>query len=553
VLRDLRRRQAASAAAHALALLALLGATGCKPKPAPRPQKPLHATIAPAMAAVRAFDGTRPRYLELRRAIASGLLSWRGVEGGALEVMIGPPRQSDEGGGALAALDAAMESHDLERARDRVKQIEQALRLIDMALGAHPPGREQHVRSLVIGTWELGMAMLEALPSSPAREDAVRADLDGMLGGMLVDMPSSPFTQQVEHLRKRLADGGLNHRIELVHDAAELGRQLRYLEHQYTGLDALPYVTRKKGHSVLSMPAPRQPIDDCRAEIGKRLFTDTRLSRGKVRSCASCHDPKRAYTDGLRVPKSLDPATPLVRNTPTLLYAAHQAAQLWDGRVHTPESQAIGVIHARAEMGLEPGDLVRALAGDAERVARFQVCFPDGLNVNNVAAALGHFEARDLVNPSAPIDGFQLTPEQSKGLDVFAGKARCTRCHIPPTFGGSRPPDFSVPVYGVLGVPAHDDPHALDGDLGRGALTRVAAQERAFKTPTLRNLTLTAPYMHNGVFATLEEVVDFYDKGGGTGAGLTVANQDPDVRKLELTADERQALLVFLREALRDR
>jgi cytochrome c peroxidase len=204
-------------------------------------------------------------------------------------------------------------------------------------------------------------------------------------------------------------------------------------------------------------------------------------------------------------------------------------------------------------MGLEPGELVRALETDAALVARFKLVFPDGLTLNNVAAALGAFEARDLVPATSPLDGHVLTEEQSRGFDVFAGKGRCTRCHVPPTFAGSRPPDFAVPVYGVLGLPAHDDRNKLDGDLGRGALTRVPAQERAFKTPTLRNLALTAPYMHNGVFATLDEVVDFYDRGGGTGAGLAVPNQDPDVRKLELTAAERQALLVFLRDGLRDR
>jgi cytochrome c peroxidase len=151
------------------------------------------------------------------------------------------------------------------------------------------------------------------------------------------------------------------------------------------------------------------------------------------------------------------------------------------------------------------------------------------------------------------LDRFALTPEMSAGLDVFAGKGRCTRCHVPPLFGGSRPADFAVPVYGVLGIPSAEDPRKLDADLGRGALTHRAGAERAFKTPTVRNASRTAPYMHNGALRSLEAVIDFYDKGGGRALGFDIPNQDSDVRPLELTAGEKRALLVFMRDALLDR
>ncbi len=492
--------------------------------------------------------------------------------------MVGPPRPSDESGGALGALDAALESNDQPLARDRLHQIEQSLRLLDAALTWQPPRPPQQAQQSSDATYQLALIILAAQPSSPAREDSVLADALGTLdaiaqltnafaaGSEKTDLmgattpPSDLKVRGVERrvaaLRARIEERGLSDRAGLVMEAARIGDAVRQLA---SGVSA-PYARRTTGmFSAFALPAPRVAVDDARADLGRDLFRDKRLSRGRVRSCASCHVPERGYSDGLRVPRSLDEKIPLKRNTPTVLYAALQSAQLWDGRVHTPETQAVGVIHARAEMGLEPGELVQALAGDEKLAERFRACFADGVTAANVAAALGAFEARDLVPGRAPIDRFAagdegaLNAEQRAGLDVFAGKGRCTRCHVPPSFGGSRPPDFAVPIYGVLGLPSLADAHVLDDDLGRGALTHRQREQRAFKTPTLRNLALTAPYMHHGVFATLEQVIDFYDRGGGSGAGLAVPNQDPDVRKLDLTAAERHALLVFLREALRDR
>jgi cytochrome c peroxidase len=123
---------------------------------------------------------------------------------------------------------------------------------------------------------------------------------------------------------------------------------------------------------------------------------------------------------------------------------------------------------------------------------------------------------------------------------------------VPPLFGGSRPHDFSVPVFAVLGVPDAPGGHAIDPDRGRALVTRRPIDEHAFKTPTVRDVARTAPYFHHGRYARLEDIVDFYDKGGGRGLGLDVPNQDPEVRPLALTAGEKRVLLVFLREALLD-
>ena len=176
----------------------------------------------------------------------------------------------------------------------------------------------------------------------------------------------------------------------------------------------------------------------------------------------------------------------------------------------------------------------------------------------DIGLALSAFEAQKLVPDQAPIDRFgrgddaALSSDSRAGLDVFAGKGRCARCHIPPVFGGSRPPDFTVPVFSVLGVPAAPGEHVLDADRGRAVVTGRAQDEGAFKVPTVRDTGKTAPYFHHGRYATLEQVVDFYDQGGGRGLGMTVDNQDPEVRPLHLSAEEKRVLLVFLREALDD-
>ncbi len=241
-------------------------------------------------------------------------------------------------------------------------------------------------------------------------------------------------------------------------------------------------------------------------------------------------------------PDSLLPETPILRNVPTLLYAPLQAAQFWDGRALTSERQAVLVMHSKVEMGVLESSFPR----------------PDVASVTEAAAALAAFQARRLVPADAPIDRFArgdekaLSDEDSAGFDVFAGKGRCARCHAPPLFGGSHPPDFSTPVYSVLGVPATPAGKELDSDRGRAAVTRRDLDARAFKTPTLRNVARTGPYFHNGAFASLELVVDFYDKGGGKGLGLDVPNQDPDVLPLRLDPAEKRALLRFLRVALAD-
>jgi cytochrome c peroxidase len=317
-----------------------------------------------------------------------------------------------------------------------------------------------------------------------------------------------------------------------------------------------PYLPRVRGQgqapdhpvSVLTVPAlsrwaGRDAAEDERlAALGERLFSDKGLSKDGKRSCATCHVPDKAYSDGKARPESLLPGTPILRNTPTLLYAALEAAQFWDGRALSSERQALLVMHSKAEMDVQDSAFPAVGAASAAEAA----------------AALAAFQVKRLVPASSPLDRFArgdekaLSDEERAGFDVFAGKGRCGRCHVPPSFGGAHPPDFSSAVYSVLGVPETAAGKALDPDRGRAAVTRREIDNGAFKTPTLRNAGRTAPYFHHGAFGTLESVIDFYDKGGGKGLGLAVPNQDPDVVPLKLTEAEKRSLARFLRSALSD-
>lgn len=535
-------------------------------------------------------DELRPAYLELRRAVARVAPFIRARASLARETVLGPPRSMVESGGALLALDGALEEDNPSEALEQATLLERGLALGAMEIERAGLPAELGATALSDCAYELGAKLLESNADVPARSDAVLADARGTLEAVLlgaaalareldgadaelarVEAAAAPLKRALDGAKTSLdwVDRGA-----LALATGRLGAAVRRLALAGGVVTRLPYPARvpiaaqsaDEPVSVLTLPAPRPSpsgstsAEDRRAlvELGRKLFTDRRLSRNNVRSCASCHDPKQWFTDGVVAQGSLNPAVPAPRHTPTLLYAPIHAAQLWDGRILTAEAQALAVIHNPAEMGLAPGELAAKLEGVPEY--RGALTDADGaISLARVADALAAFEVEALVPADAPIDELArgdekaLTEDQRRGLDVFAGKGRCARCHVPPLFGGSRPRDFAVPVFAVLGVPDSPDSKTLDPDRGRGATTQLTADQHSFKTPTMRNIGKTAPYFHHGRYARLEDVIDFYDKGGGKGLELDVPNQDPDVVKLELTKEETRVLLVFLREAMLDK
>ena len=278
-------------------------------------------------------------------------------------------------------------------------------------------------------------------------------------------------------------------------------------------------------------PGEEYWVTDKRIGLGKKLFSDPILSGTKDRSCASCHLPEKAFTDGLTVPYALDNKTKLTRNTPTLWNSALQTRQFLDTRTDILENQFKEVVHNTDEMKGSLKESVADLKKKPDYVNAFSKAYADErepLNAFNIANAISSY-IRTLIAMRSRFDEYmlgnksKLSASEKKGFNLFAGKAKCATCHFIPLFNGLVPPEFTETETEVLGVPATKAKTnaKLDTDSGKYAISNSIIHQYAFKTPTLRNVELTGPYMHNGVFTTLEEVMDFYNDGGG--AGLQIA------------------------------
>ncbi|HID52135.1 MAG TPA: hypothetical protein EYP41_08865 [Anaerolineae bacterium] len=278
---------------------------------------------------------------------------------------------------------------------------------------------------------------------------------------------------------------------------------------------------------------PDNPTTPEKAELGRLLFFDPILSQNNDRSCATCHQPDLGLGDGRAKGLGMDGAD-LTRNVPTLWNVGYAQNLFWDGRLQSLEAQAELPLTHPNEMGVtDTTAVVAEVAAIPEYQEKFNAIFPDGVTFENIERALAAFQ-RTLITDVSPFDRYAagdfdaLTPQQRRGLTLFrSGATRCFECHTAPTFAGD--------TFRVVGVPSDDPGRAAvsdDGDFG------------AFKIPTLRNIALTAPYMHDGSMETLEEVLDFYADGGGRAHGIE--NVDVFVQGFEMNDQERADLVAFL-------
>jgi cytochrome c peroxidase len=297
-------------------------------------------------------------------------------------------------------------------------------------------------------------------------------------------------------------------------------------------------VSRMPLGAVPSLPVPAaNPLSCERVDLGRALFFETRLSRGGTVACASCHDPERAFTDGLALPRGDDGAKGR-RNAPTLVGRAYGSSQFWDGRAATLEEQVLLPLTDSLELGNTHDAIERLLGGDSTYRRRFAAAFgEDRPTIERVGLALASF-VRSVVSGDSPVDQFSAGGDSAalaslarEGFNLFRFKGGCERCHEPPHFTDER--------FHNTGVAWRDGAYS---DSGRFRVTARLEDLGAFKTPTLRNIERTAPYMHDGSLATLEAVVDFYDGGGRVNRNL-----DPLLKPLNLDDGERAALLAFLR------
>lgn len=291
--------------------------------------------------------------------------------------------------------------------------------------------------------------------------------------------------------------------------------------------------------------------------LGKLLFNDKRLSKQNQRSCASCHHQNKAFTDGLIKAEGLHRGEQLARNTPTLTYAGLQRGFFYDLKAGTLEDQALNVVQHKQEMAGSVENAAKIFNANKSYRKYFQKAFSDTSGLATpwkIQHALATY-IRSLALFNSRFDAYmqgdhtQLQTEEKLGFNLFMGKAKCGSCHFAPLFNGTAPPLFAKTEAEVLGVPAKADTAnaKIDPDLGRYALYQYEQYKYAFKTPTLRNIAKTAPYMHNGVYKNLNQVIDFYNRGGGAGIGIHLKNQTLADQPLKLSKSEIKAIEAFLK------
>ena len=305
----------------------------------------------------------------------------------------------------------------------------------------------------------------------------------------------------------------------------------------------------------LYLPSPPgNPITAAKVELGRMLFFETRVSADGATSCATCHEPARAFTDGRRVPTGVY-GRQGQRNAPSLVNRAYGDRFFWDGRAATLEDQVADAQAGTADLGLPPEAAARRLRGNPVYEAAFTAAFVVPLSAadNTSTAARRHADtlraqssitgarlvqalatfvrvqlsADSLADRFDAGDRLALTPAARRGRDLFYGSAACGRCHSGPL--------LSDEGFHNTGVSWGSD------DLGRAGVTGNPEDRGRFKTPSLRNVALTAPYMHDGSIATLEEVIDFYAGGANPNPNL-----DEAIRPLGLDPPDKEALVVFL-------
>ena len=288
------------------------------------------------------------------------------------------------------------------------------------------------------------------------------------------------------------------------------------------------------------VPDMAHPADNAsspgKVELGRILYFDPRLSGDNSISCATCHDPQKGWGDGK--PRAIGfGGKELGRHSPTVINSGFFTTQFWDGRAPSLEEQAKGPIQAAGEMNQNAEELVKELSAISEYMDLFGKVFGEsGITLDNIAKAIAAFE-RTVVSKNSAYDKYVAGDKEAmsasaiNGMDMFFGKAKCAVCHNGPALTDSG--------FHNIGVKPHD---LMEEDLGRFNVSKDEADKGAFKTPGLRSISQSAPYMHNGSEATLKDVVEFYNRGGDV-----EQNRSSIITPLELTSREVLDLVEFLR------
>ncbi len=300
------------------------------------------------------------------------------------------------------------------------------------------------------------------------------------------------------------------------------------------------------------MPVTQKNTSPELIDLGEKLFYEPKLSSNGKMSCVSCHMPESGYDDNL--PLGIDKeGRELMRNTPTLINVVYQKGFFWDGRSPTLTDQIASVFTNINEFDTAVHTISNNILADSTYSDDFKTAFGKTPNSNKAlikalsayVSTLNSFNSKFDKNIRGELSNY--TEEEKLGMNLYSGKALCATCHFIPLTNGTVPPFFAESEKEVIGVPKTAKNQKLDDDKGFYWVFEEPLHKNMFKTPTVRNAELTAPYMHNGVYSTLEEVIDFYNKGGGQGLGFDLPNQTLPPDNLNLTEKEIKALIAFMK------
>lgn len=298
-------------------------------------------------------------------------------------------------------------------------------------------------------------------------------------------------------------------------------------------------------------PASSRNATEEQIALGKRLFFDKNLSKAGTLACASCHIPEKGYTDGLVT--SIDNRGAMqVRNTPTLINTAFQQNYFWDGRADNLNNQIALVFNNKEEFDNPLHEFSDHILKDTTYTNDFKKVFGkiptknlDLIQViSSYVVTLNSFNSKFDRNIRGESNDY--TANEKAGFNLFMGKALCATCHFMPLSNGTVPPFYVETEREVIGVPDTKDNTRVDEDRGYYWVFEKNLHDRMFKTPSVRNMGSSAPYMHNGVYENLELVVDFYNSGGGAGLGFDLPYQTLPFDELNLTDKEQNSIIAFL-------
>ena len=361
---------------------------------------------------------------------------------------------------------------------------------------------------------------------------------------------ANPLYEQILYLHQQSG-------IELDHEVSRRNRIINYAAKTIFHSNALnPMAYSRNQYEVFS---------DEKKELGKILFYDVALSKNYKMSCATCHNPSIAFTDGETKSKGSLPGTHTQRNAPTLINSALSTKYFYDMSTSYLEEQIEHVVNNSIEFNTDYMEISSRLSQNQDINELMKKIYPKSSNntisSGLISSALAMY-IRSLISFESPVDSLLRGDSIKKysilngkhlkkvkdGFNIFMGKAQCGTCHFPPTFSGLVPPLYNDNDSEIIGVPSHSTSKILDPDIGRAGVYKYSSiiYNHAFKTPGIRNIAKTSPYMHNGVYKSLQQVIDFYNNGGGIGLGIKLSNQTLPANALNLHKKEKENLIHFM-------